>query len=804
LKARSSNPARTAPARRRFFALIALLLPLLFLLAVELALRLLGHGHETAFFLEAKRGDETVLIDNAKFGWRFFPAAVARTPEPVAVPARKAPGVCRVFVFGESAAMGDPDPAVGLPRMLQAMLETRFPGRRFEVVNAAMTAINSHVVREIARECAGLEGDVWVIYMGNNEVVGPFGGGTVFGPQAPSLRAVRFAVWLKRTRIGQWLAGLQKPALTEWEGMEMFLRQQVRHDSPRLKTVHAHFAENLRDIIQAGVNSGAQVVLSTVAVNLRDSPPFASQHLHPPDAATSNEWRTLYLRGLEAAQAGKAADALAVFEKARALGSNDTHAALRFQIARAAEAAGMTRLAAAQFNAAREFDTLRFRADDAINAAIRAHSNAPGVTLVDAAGLLGARCSNGIAGAEVFHEHVHFNFDGNFALARALFDAVVPRLPAAIREQARAAEPTRADCARRLGWNEWKERGVLEEVRKRLQQPPFSTQFDAARRDAELAARIDALSLRLTPERLREIATDYHAAIARAPEDWVLREDAAKLLAELGDHAAAIGQWQAVAKLLPHDAQPEFHLGNLVEASGRAKEATGHFRSALRLKPDMVEARNGLALLLAADGDATGARREWELALRQKPRFSEGRVNYGQFLGSLGDTTGARREYERALRDNPNSSAAHVNLGKLLSAAGDKTAAAVHYRAALRIDSRHAIAHFNLGNVLLATAPEEAAGHYRAATTFKPDFAEARHALAMELARQGKIEDAIGQFAELVRQRPAMVEARFNHGVALAKARRFDEAAREFSETLRLEPGHARAREFLDKARALR
>ncbi len=592
--------------------------------------------------------------------------------------------------------------------------------------------------------------------------------------------------------------------MTEWEGMEMFLRLQVRHDSPRLETVHAHFAENLREIVQAGVKAKAHVVLSTVAVNLRDSPPFASQHLRPLDAATSNAWHAHFLNGLKAAQTGDATGALAAFEKARALGLNDTHAALRFQMALSAEAAGLASLAAAQFNAAKEFDTLRFRADDAINAAIRVFSNAPGVTLVDAATLLGANCSNGVAGAEVFHEHVHLNFDGNFALARALLDGLVPRLPAGIRAKAQPADPTRADCARRLCWNDWKERGVLEEVRKRLQQPPFSTQFDATRRDADLAARIEALTVKLTPDRLRQIAGEYRAVIARVPEDWVLREDAAKLLAELGDNSAAIEQWKAVANLLPHDAQPAFHLGNLAEAAGRLKEAANHFRAALRLKPDMVEARNGLALLLATEGDAAAARREWELALTQRPRFSEGRVNYGQFLSSLGDTNGARREYERALRDNPNSGAAHVNLGKLLSAAGDKTSAARHYREALRVNPQNAIAHFNLGNTLLAAAPKEAAGHYRAATTFKPDFAEARYALAIELARQGKIDEALAQFAELVRQKPTMVEARFNHGVALAKARRFDEAAREFSETLRLEPGHARAREFLDKARALR
>ena len=50
-----------------------------------------------------------------------------------------------------------------------------------------MTAINSHAVLPIARECARHEGDLWIVYMGNNEMIGPFGAISVFGSQAPPL-----------------------------------------------------------------------------------------------------------------------------------------------------------------------------------------------------------------------------------------------------------------------------------------------------------------------------------------------------------------------------------------------------------------------------------------------------------------------------------------------------------------------------------------------------------------------------------------------------------------------------------------
>ena len=76
------------------------------------------------------------------------------------------------------------------------------------MVNVAMTAINSHVILPLARECAGHQGDLWVIYMGNNEMVGPFGAATVFGFKAPPLWLVRASVAVQRARFCQLLVGL--------------------------------------------------------------------------------------------------------------------------------------------------------------------------------------------------------------------------------------------------------------------------------------------------------------------------------------------------------------------------------------------------------------------------------------------------------------------------------------------------------------------------------------------------------------------------------------------------------------------
>lgn len=775
---------------------------MLLLAGLEILLRLVGYGYPTSFFLPQRVNGRDVVTDNWQFGWRFFPRDLARTPQPVRFTPHKAPGTVRIFVLGESAAMGDPQPSFGLPRLLQAMLELKFPGHKFEVINVAMTAINSHVIRDIARDCAPLEGDVWILYLGNNEVVGPFGSGTVFGRQTPGLAVIRASLWVKRLRLAQLVSALGARGATEWEGMEMFLQQQVPRDDPRMAKVYAHFRENLNDIVRRGQGAGAKVILSTVAVNLRDCPPFASQPVVLGDAQAQAAFAQWMKAGEAAENRGAFREAAAAFRQAQTLAEpgGTTHAELLFHLGRCELALGNGDAAHAWFNAAREYDTLRFRADGEINQIISGTEAASGAAVVDAAGLLAAQSTNRIPGAEFFYEHVHFTFEGNYQLARALFDDIARALPAGVTNGAAAGFPTLEDCARRLAWTDWERLQTYEEVRQRLQQPPFSAQSGQAARDAEWARRIAELDASLTPQTFPRLNEQYLTALRVAPDDWVLHEHFAKALEANGETARALVEWQEALRLLPHAAQAHYHLGSLLDSTGRSAEAVPFFRAALERNPGGVEARNGLALALANLGQFPEAEREFNTALRLKPNFVAARVNLGQMLGRQGRTNEAVAQYELVLRQDTNNAAAHVNLGNLLNPLGDRVGAMRHYEAALRIDPKHAIAHFNLGNALRATDPAAAAQHYAEAARANPEFAEAHLALALELARAGRTGEAQPHFAEAVRLQPSSADAHFNYGVLLVKQGRFREAGREFSETLKLDPNHATARKFLQRA----
>ncbi len=118
-------------------------------------MRLGSYGYPTGFFLGPEAGG--TYQTNYRFDWRFFPRSLARDPHPCVLSAKPADSG-RIFVLGSSAAMGTPDPAFSVGRILEVMLCEQYLGTQFEVINAAMTAINSHAALEIARDCAAWRG----------------------------------------------------------------------------------------------------------------------------------------------------------------------------------------------------------------------------------------------------------------------------------------------------------------------------------------------------------------------------------------------------------------------------------------------------------------------------------------------------------------------------------------------------------------------------------------------------------------------------------------------------------------------
>jgi tetratricopeptide (TPR) repeat protein len=806
-KPNSGMPAASRLSRRRAwgFRVIALVgVPLVIVGVLELILRLAGFGYPAAFLLRSENHGQKTWVQNNQFGWRFFGARMARLPRPISILQHKAPGTIRIFVFGESAAFGDPQPPFGLPRMLEAILELRHPGNKFEVVNAAMTGINSHTIVPIARDCASAGGDVWVVYMGNNEVVGPFGAGTVFGPQAPPLSVIRASLDVKATRTGQLFDSLANvfrpppPSKSEWGGMAMFLDQRVRSDDRRMPNVYRNFERNLADIIKAGHESGAGIVISTVAVNLRDCAPFAS--LHRPDLSASQltDWDAAVKRGADAEEAGDWQGAWSSLR--RAAEEDDTFAELRFRLGRCALALGEPEEAIRQFTAARDLDALRFRCDTRLNEIIRqagVNRTDDRILLADAERAFAGASPNGLPGADLFYEHVHLTFRGNYLLASVIARQVERLLPS-VTAQAKGPWPQMSECAGRLAYTDRDAQHAVSEILGRLMDPPFTWQLN----HAEQIRRLAELSRSLAPAdpagSLRKAQAACESAIALFPDDPLLHQQFAELEQAVGDHAGAAKEAQRSLDLLPGNSEAWMLFGLALAQQQKYEEASTAFRQAFQLNSEDVWARQNFANCLEKLGRKDEAVREFKRALAIKPRFGLAWLGLGELYEEIGKTNDAAACYQAALANPIHRADELTTLARFCQSRKWFEAASTNYLEAIKLSPSDANLRVEAGRTLVELGRHADAGQcFADACQLSPGWGQAHFLCGVEFGRVGKIADAEREFREAMRLMPDLVEARLNLGIALYQQKKFQAAMDAFQEALQRDPTNATALKYM-------
>lgn len=575
-----------------------LMVPLLFLGGLELMLRVGGVGHSAKYWKMMRVGETRTFFPNTHFSYLFFPKRLARTPLQERIDAKKPANVYRIFLFGGSAAYGDPDPAYGMGRFLEVLLRERFPGQRFDVVCTAMTAINSHAVLPIARESANKEGDAWILYMGNNEMVGAFGAGTIFSDRAPPLPMVRGSIALKRLRIGQVMDALGQtdPADTEaaqeWGGIDMF-RKDLRAGDPAREVVYGNFRGNLEDILRKARKRKIPVILSTVATNLKDCAPFSS--IKDPELGSDllAQWRVHFESGLRLQDEGDWEGALKAFQRAEELdpGYAETH----FRKGRCQLHLGDPASALSSFQKARDLDGLAVRADSRINEVIRDMADhSAEVRLLDAVKAL-RHPQEAVAGQELFYEHVHFTLQGNERMGRLLAEEIRAILPQEILELDKGEWPTSAFCYQQLALTLWDQHRIWNNMRLRLEGAPHDGQSTQAeqlefirRKQEEIIEMIDP---QRTPLRDRRL---YEEMVRRFPEDTLLLERHAQYLEAMGDRGGALDILERLVKLLPESEWAHYFFANLLLRANREEEAIEILNTALRIRPTFVQAREAL------------------------------------------------------------------------------------------------------------------------------------------------------------------------------------------------------------------
>jgi len=822
-RAKHAEDTRPQPKGLRLWAywfVAVCVIPALFFLAVETGLRVFGYGYPMGFTFEQKVEGQKKTLSNPFFLWKYFDPHLIPLTRPFTLSATKPRDTYRIFLLGGSAARGTPSSAYSMAQILEKMLRNQYPTVNFEVVNTGRAAINSHVVVPIARTCSGLQSDLFVVYLGNNEVVGPYGAGTVFAPLTSNLSAIRASVLLKSSRIGQLIQNTIRLIPSrgdrpyEFQGMQMFADNHVRASDPRMETVYRHFEQNLSDICKTGKTSATPVIVATVGVNLKDSPPFGSMHRAGLSTQAKQRWQQLYQAGVAQEKEGNFREAVQLYLQAEA--DDADFADLQFQMGRCLWALEDFQDAKKRYEKARDLDTLRFRADTRVNEIIRrvaGGKSEEGIHLVDTVKVLETHSPHGIPGNELFYEHVHLNFAGNYQVAKSLFGQVQRLVPEWVRQRS-SGRPvlSEQECMRQLAFSGWDRFKITKKLVTLMQRPPFTNQLSHDEDMERLSRERDMLKRYTHGEGLEETLGQYEVALRDYDAHWELLFQYAMLQLESRNNLEIAEKYlRSVVKQHPQFVLASMALGDALMLQKKYEVAMVYFEKALMYAPKSANMlwKNGFEhskigkfskgigyLKRAIKINPLNERAHYDLAnalLRQKfedpehqklaiehyqkaleidPDFARAHFNLAITLLKQKPEDPQHQKlaiehYQKVLELAPEHRNVRKNLGLLYHKQADRLVkrnklgeAKQFFEKALEVDPASARTHFSLANCLLRLNPEKpdnvesAIEHYQEVLKTKPDFAEAHYRLAAALFSLGDEEKAIHHFAEYMRLNP--------------------------------------------------
>jgi tetratricopeptide (TPR) repeat protein len=710
--------------------LLLLVSPLVFLALLEGGLFLTGRFEPLSVVRQVSHQGKMFWTTEPRYGRFVLQRDNAPPPFHLWLPVERTPGRLRVVMLGESAAGGFPLDEYNLGRMTRVLWDERFPREPMEMATVAMVGINSHILRVFAREAMQLKPDVVVLYIGHNEVIGPYGPVSKFAGALPSENLAQLSLWVRNTRTGHAIErGLEAAARlaksTEqqsWIGLDEFGDSRIAADDPSLDRMLGQTRENLRSIIRTALDHGSKVLVCVPAVNLTDWPPPAS-----------------------------------------AEGTEETSASAAYAKARELEAAGHREEAWKYYRRACDLDLLRIRADSRVRQLQRelvAEFASPDVALVDADFWMhewnpAFRCDR-----DYFLEHVHLTFEGRVAVSSLIVDGLAeltgrsPALGVGRADYSGIAEwwqslPQRTNHARTaLLFTEYDEGRMWGSIEKMLGMHVFDGLSDRDERRASAKERSEALQAaareQLDHDRIRSA---YTAASKWNSDEWVDHS-----AAHLWTHAENGPEfWRAIETA--HRKYPFFRLAHYEMASRATRQK--NYEEALEHVRALEQMRSSADIV---------------------PML------YGEIYWAWGKPVKAIPFLEKHAANLPKDYIRWFNLGMAYQLAGRPADAATAFRRAIDADLENFMVRAALAKLLLdqdrPTQQDlhEALELAREMHDLQPDNLDARLVLAVALLANGQAAEAQSTIDAL-----AARAMELNNPAAVSKAQKsFQEARKKF------------------------
>jgi len=695
------------------YLITIILIPLILFFLLEGLLTLVKYGYPATFFIKKKCEGQYRYVANYKVGWRYFLKSIAPRPHfPGHFPAIKGDNTYRIFVFGESAAQGDLLTDFSFTYMLDEMLKAQYPDIHFEVINTGMAAISSWIVLQFAKEMVNYHPDLFIIYCGNNEIVGPYGPGTIFASLG-SRTFVKFQIWARSLKITQLLKSVReniqqrlfkrKPVL--WKGMEMFLEKQISVNDDSLPVAIGNFRQNTKEMVEIAKNHGVKVIVCTVASNLKDSPPFSSMHRTNLSNKELRSWESLYQQGVSLERRGLFSKAIEIYYKAEKIDA--AYAELNFRLANCYYHLGNYPNAKEHYIKARDNDTLRFRPSSAIYQVIKQDYGRQPIDnctqLVDIKRSFAEVSPEGLPGENLFYDHVHLNIDGHYLAASKIFDCMINNgwiSKVSTAETIQGSKCSKIECLKRLGYTKRDKYRSLNRIINFLSKPPFTNQMNHETYLQNLKLQYEKYVKGNNKEFMGKAVASYKEALGLNPQNEGLRLRLAYAYEQMRYYEQARNQYLKILKMNPNNPQILYLLGHVYSKLGELGKAIECYQEAIKNRPYQPDWYSDRGSVYFKKGEYDKAISDFNQALRIKPNHNA--VTYytrGSVYFKKGEYDKAISDFNQTLRIEPNYATAYTNRGSVYFKKGEYDKAISDFNQALRIKPNLATAYANRGSV---------------------------------------------------------------------------------------------------------
>jgi hypothetical protein len=216
------------------------------------------------------------------------------------------------------------------------------------------------------------------------------------------------------------------------------------------QSVITHFEHSVRALINMAERAEVPLVMVNLGANLRDCPPFKSEHKKGLEADAEMKWQVLFENATKAdgKDAGKALD---LYRKAEQI--DGEHALLAYRMARCLDRLERRKESHKLYIKAKDLDICPLRIIEPMSAVLLKVSNETETPLVNARELFERNSRDGLPGSDWFVDHVHPSPKGHQLIAQTL----VKRLTEL--ELAESSKPVTNRQRRRMYGQHWKSLG---------------------------------------------------------------------------------------------------------------------------------------------------------------------------------------------------------------------------------------------------------------------------------------------------------------------------------------------------------